>query len=147
MTDTFEFIPEPIHNESEIINDIDDIDSKLAIDPQILEGSKSKKKAFDSKLEIDSQSSRIMIGRFKCSHCEAFFEKKNHLKQHVKTVHHLFECDYCPNSFDSNSVLITHICQSHSSALENYKCEYCAKTFISKSHLEIHVSSVHYWRY
>ena len=52
---------------------------------------------------------------FKCDICSKIFQKNDHLKQHIESIHEgkTFKCDICPSSFTQKGHLKRHIESVH----------------------------------
>ena len=78
-------------------------------------------------------------GELKCKHCNAEFEIKSALIEHLKNEHSckdILPCGLCPAIFDTALDLAVHSKQNH--AFDGYRCGICGKFYQIQCELQEH---------
>ncbi|KAI5635009.1 zinc-finger associated domain (zf-AD) domain-containing protein [Phthorimaea operculella] len=85
-------------------------------------------------------------GNFPCEHCQKVFTSHLKLKNHVNTVHKLFnrfKCQKCPERFSDYFKRQRHMVEKHGVAPLRYKCNVCDRTFPRRYTLSRHMRRDH----
>ncbi|KAI5635010.1 prolyl oligopeptidase family domain-containing protein [Phthorimaea operculella] len=85
-------------------------------------------------------------GNFPCEHCQKVFTSHLKLKNHVNTVHKLFnrfKCQKCPERFSDYFKRQRHMVDKHGVAPLRYKCNVCDRTFPRRYTLSRHMRRDH----
>jgi len=84
---------------------------------------------------------------FYCLACKKYFSSRGLLLEHLDTDHNFklsYSCEYCINSFETQSKLNRHHSEIHPEIEVSHSCNMCSKTFSSfpslKDHQKIHDS-------
>ena len=120
--------------------------------PIVQDGQQNKATEVTSKAQskdelIDSDTFKVVDGKFVCVECEKPFSQKKLLNRHVRTVHaqeNPHTCQQCGRRCRSRSELETHLL-IHSGS-KPHKCNLCQpkdKAFAQKSQLIDHQVKVH----
>ena len=84
-------------------------------------------------------------GQFSCEKCSKTFKRKEHLKDHLKTVHEKvrdYQCDQCGMKFTHEHSMRQHVKTVHQK-IKEHKCDSCDKTFALKNALILHKKRHH----
>ncbi|KAI5631842.1 prolyl oligopeptidase family domain-containing protein [Phthorimaea operculella] len=85
-------------------------------------------------------------GNFPCEHCQKVFTSHLKLKNHVNTVHKMFnrfKCQKCPERFSDYFKRQRHMVEKHGVAPLRYKCNVCDRTFPRRYTLSRHMRRDH----
>ena len=120
-----------------------------------LQGSKSKKEAFECRLchKMFGYKNNLVahqrsvhgleaktIQEYSCKHCKQVIRGKLKLSKHIVSVHPDVAgelCDLCGKSFQTEVKLLRHI-SVHKSRERNLHCSFCPKKFFRKDILMVH---------
>ena len=83
---------------------------------------------------------------FQCPKCSKSFKRREHLRDHLDSVHDKstsVNCLYCSKELSSFTNYMRHIKEVHERRNGNVVCNVCDKKFSRKQHLDQHISDVH----
>ncbi len=103
------------------------------------------KKFYDQAKLEKHQDTHIKAQGFACTLCDATFDNRVGLKDHLASVHpgerKLHRCKICQRAFTRNSDLVRH--HIVHSTERNVSCDLCGKTFKHQINLAAHKRTVH----
>lgn len=104
----------------------------------------------DSDFEVEEESPKRRASRrsepkpktFQCETCDATFDVRKDLHQHIKTHgKRRFPCKLCDRIFVRKATLQDHI--NKHEGVRKYNCDKCGKTFTQRANLIRHVKNIH----
>ena len=92
-------------------------------------------------------SHESLIKNLPCPSCDKLFDKRSHLKLHIKGVHekervYSVECNTCGKTFANRSSMENHNLVFHTN-IRPFKCDFCDKGYILEKHLARHIRHFH----
>ena len=80
----------------------------------------------------------------KCNLCQEFV-KDTTMDEHLKSIHAIIKCPYCPKNFANSAILSAQMkMKKHVRLVHAIKCRFCHKKIFTDEYMNVHLSSVHY---
>ena len=115
-------------DEEKEVNSVDD--KGFSADPESVVEARSSPPAESKPTGALPSGTEIRPRKHKCAVCKKMFSRKNHLTDHIRTVHDKcteFKCEVCSREFGRKSDLKRHILTVHEKWAD-FKCEVCFGT-------------------